>query len=330
MVIFDGELFGWLNIFRNELARSPWEIILISAVLIYSIIFLGFRPDTKEAASSRSKMLILPMLTGISVGMLITLLYILLPGLCLILIGIWLFVSLTGILSAIILGLITGNWQPLKCAVQIVGIGSYIARDKSLFNSILHVLSRLFWQQPQMLMGHCYAMILNIMGSVISCDQFEDTLMISGRLYFARGISLGNFLFAEAGKEPPLGKLNLVFSNSDVLSTFRHEFGHYLQSRKCGWLYIFKIGLPSAILQGWTESDADRRSDSYLMHHYGFAPALRLKYDKNSLMQCLGLEKFLFVAIVITGALYSGSYGFLGAFLFAGGVEAALNMKRSL
>jgi len=329
LVILDGELYGWFNIFRYELAKSSWEVILISFVLIYTSVFLR-NGSNKQGAEHPGKLLILPLFTGILVGLLFTFLYIVLPGLCLSLIAIWLFFSLTGILSALVLALVSGNWFSMKQSIKIVSIGFYIEQDKSLHKSILHVISRQFWQQPQTLMGHCYAMLLNVMGSIRSCDRFEDTLMISGKLYFARGISLGNFLFAEAEDERPLGKINLAYSHSEVVRTFRHEFGHYLQGRKCGWLYLFKIGLPSAIIQGWTETDADQRSDDYLMHHYGITPTLRLKHDKKAVMRCVGLEKVLFIAIIITGALYSGSYGSFGAFLFAGGLEAALNMWRSL
>lgn len=324
----DAELYGWINIFRFEFARSPWEIILISFVLIYILSFPGSRSNKQEAEFAE-RWLIIPFLTGILVGGLTLLMYIVLPGLCLSFIGIWLFFTLIGMLSALILGLVSGNWLLMRQSIKIASNGFYIEKDKSFHQRILNVISKQFWQQPQNLMGHCYAMLLNVMGSVKHCDRFEDILMISGKLYFARGISLGNFIFAEADDEKLPDNIVLAYNNSEGVRTFRHEFGHYLQSRQCGWIYLFKIGLPSLILQGWTETDADLRSDNYLMHHYGITPALGLKHQKKEVVRCTWLEKSVFVTIVVAGALYLGSYGSVGAFLLAGGLSTALNMKKS-
>jgi hypothetical protein len=40
---------------------------------------------------------------------------------------------------------------------------------------------------------------------------------------------------------------------------FAHEFGHTYQSRNTGLAYLFKYGISSAVYQGSTEGDANRR-----------------------------------------------------------------------
>lgn len=48
------------------------------------------------------------------------------------------------------------------------------------------------------------------------------------------GISLGNYIFLDSDR-------------SVSEKAIKHEYGHQLQSKKLGWLYLIIIGVPSAI-----------------------------------------------------------------------------------
>lgn len=48
------------------------------------------------------------------------------------------------------------------------------------------------------------------------------------------GVSLGNFILLDSD----------VYHDNN---TYRHEYGHHIQSLYLGWLYLFIIGIPSAI-----------------------------------------------------------------------------------
>lgn len=65
---------------------------------------------------------------------------------------------------------------------------------------------------------------------------------------------------------------------------FQHEYGHYIQSQKYGYLYYGKFGIPSASSKGNhgdhpVEQDANIRSLKYYYEH-GLYNSL---WDKNSL-----------------------------------------------
>lgn len=48
------------------------------------------------------------------------------------------------------------------------------------------------------------------------------------------GISLGNYIFLDSDR-------------SVSKKAVKHEYGHQLQSKRLGWLYLIIIGIPSAI-----------------------------------------------------------------------------------
>ncbi|GAB1405297.1 MAG: hypothetical protein PHX54_10125 [Lentimicrobiaceae bacterium] len=324
--ILNEELIRWLKLVGHEVSITPWMLILMGFILVFSLSWLGLGRSV-AVAENPYNVLARYLLAGLLSGLLSSACYLLLPGLCLTLIGVWLFFSLTGILSTTILGLFSGNWELMHRSLKIINTSFYIEQEQPFFTSIFQLISRNFWQQPQTIAGHSYAVILNSMGLIRSCDRFEDTLMISGKLHYAPGIALGNFLFAETRDEPPLGKFNLNYEHSEVIRTFRHKLGHYLQSRQCGYLYLFKIVIPGKIIQGWTEADADQRSDKYLVHEYGITPMTVLKLNQRACMPRLALEQMIFTLLLASGALYAGSYGFAGAFLIGGGIEIILNLK---
>lgn len=324
------ELIGWFNLLRYEAVNSPWESVFLYTVLLYIITYFALKLF-HFGEEHQGRMFLIYTLAGIYAGILITVFFVLLPAFSLGIVAIWLLFSFAGTLSALVSGLVTGNWAALRQALNIIFTSFYADPDKPLLKSVLNAGSRLIWQQPQSLLGHCYSMSLCALGLIRKSDRFEETLMIRSKLLHSRGVSLGIFLFADSPDNSDISaELNLANGSSEVVRTLRHELGHYLQSKKCGWLYLFKIGIPSYIMQGWTESDADRLSDNYLMHNYGVAPILSGKSRNMAIMRCMAIEKILFIALIVAGSIYSGSYGCTGAFLAGGGLVAALNLKQPL
>ena len=69
------------------------------------------------------------------------------------------------------------------------------------------------------------------------------------------GISLGNFIFVSITQKDLLTNKWVQF--------VKHEYGHTLQSRKLGWLYLFVIGLPSLIWAQCFQKYRDKTGTSY-------------------------------------------------------------------
>jgi hypothetical protein len=78
---------------------------------------------------------------------------------------------------------------------------------------------------------------------------------------------------------------------------FVHEYGHYLQSQKWGFFYLFTVGIPSMISAGiskdnrhstrWFEAMASNNAANYFDEHYGsqhkdYLPGSADFFDRNS------------------------------------------------
>jgi hypothetical protein len=122
------------------------------------------------------------------------------------------------------------------------------------------VLSRLTWELPTTLMG--------LLVSVSSVMFYGAS---------ARHHHGATFIKLSVGKNTPrywafcLGTYIVGSQRSTPL--FPHEYGHYLQSRVYGPLYLLVIALPSLASatfskkhhnNRWFEKDADKRSAKYL------------------------------------------------------------------
>ena len=88
------------------------------------------------------------------------------------------------------------------------------------------------WQLPQNLLG--LLLILIIRPEM----HLKNGIPYYYKKSFGGGISLGDYI--------------IVCSHNAKM--VKHEYGHCLQSRRLGWLYLIVIGLPSIIwagLYGW-------------------------------------------------------------------------------
>ena len=92
------------------------------------------------------------------------------------------------------------------------------------------------WQLPQNLIGLC----IYLFHKYICKHELLKVRNIDGiEYYYAKhvancGISLGKYIFLDSDR-------------SLKEKSVRHEYGHQLQSKKYGWLYLIVVGLPSVI-----------------------------------------------------------------------------------
>ena len=85
------------------------------------------------------------------------------------------------------------------------------------------------WELPQNLLGLLLRVIYKGKDS-----QYED-VVVRRSLKMKGGISLGRYI---------------VLNQFSSELTLKHEYGHCLQSRRLGWLYLIVIGMPSIIWAG--------------------------------------------------------------------------------
>ena len=87
------------------------------------------------------------------------------------------------------------------------------------------------WQLPQELIGILWLMLNGMFTSCYLVNEFAEVYVF--KVGFQRGaVSLGRYIFVDDYYKH---------------KTIRHEYGHSIQSRYLGWLYLPIIGLPSII-----------------------------------------------------------------------------------
>jgi len=99
------------------------------------------------------------------------------------------------------------------------------------------------WQLPQNLVGLLFLLFI----------RGEERHVLHGITFyysktFSGGISLGAYIILGYANEKPI----------------RHEYGHCIQSRYLGWLYLIVVGLPSLLHAAFH----DCRSIGKTYYHY--------------------------------------------------------------
>lgn len=118
--------------------------------------------------------------------------------------------------------------------------GLFNSGGNSSFSNIFQLYSRFSLEILQTILGYVLVQLFNIIGKV------NDVIPICGAtfcFYFhdseqKHGVSIGPFIYISTKH----GKISF---RSDPL--LLHEYGHQMQSRKWGILYLFVIGIPSLL-----------------------------------------------------------------------------------
>lgn len=90
----------------------------------------------------------------------------------------------------------------------------------------------ILWQLPQYILGYLYLWI--------NYNNIMSGFMYNGASYFIIKNQIDSVTFCK-----DYIFLSKYTMNSDY--TIKHEYGHTIQSKWLGWLYLLAIGLPSII-----------------------------------------------------------------------------------
>ncbi len=179
----------------------------------------------------------------------------------------------------------TASWSPTNKAWKI-DIGSFKTDpNRNFWGRSFQLISRWTWELPQTALGKGYSHLRNMTGNVDDVSYYGGATLVnkndkSGDEW---GLTLGSYINSKNMEADPYRD-----------PVFRHEYGHTLQSRLVGPLYLTSVGLPSLIGgfldynlgisnhdREWYETQANRMSYRYFSNH---APGAltALPWDDNS------------------------------------------------
>lgn len=142
-------------------------------------------------------------------------------------------------------------------AARIMAGKYYLNERVSFGDQLLHGLSRFTWEGVQTWAGYNYSQIRNTAGKTDRVDYFGGVTFSTSEKVTNfngwEGASHGNFILTKITGEITGDFRDYVLSNP----LYMHEYGHTFDSRRNGWLYYFKIGIPSSRGARWTEIRAN-------------------------------------------------------------------------
>ena len=158
--------------------------------------------------------------------------------------------------------------------------------NKGFFGRTWEFVSRFTWQVPQVFTGLGLSLAKNFVGAVDRVEYFEDVTYVINENWKKtgkQGVTLGNYINIDMNETIPndISFTEYVLNDRVYKSTkFMHEYGHSIQSKRWGPLYLLSIGLPSLISAGlngnsynhryfYTEVWANRRAQRHFSELYG-------------------------------------------------------------
>ncbi len=154
------------------------------------------------------------------------------------------------------------------------------------------ILSRFSWEILQTVIGFLTLQTINLLRNISTIKFIEGVTVMEGG-GIGGSISFGSHIMLYPGYPAKAGHY-----------LFMHEFGHSLQSRDSGPLYLFKYGIPSLLTNNfaWMEKDANLRS---VLFFPAYASVL-IRNDKTPPAEKLSMPKlweyvllFLLIGIVV-------------------------------
>ncbi|HLN53744.1 MAG TPA: hypothetical protein VK212_08545 [Lentimicrobium sp.] len=248
--------------------------------------------------------------------------------LAIILLWSFLFPFCTSILSGILRGILFKRWETLQFAFRIFGGNFIFEEDNSLFKGIFTIVRRVVWEQPQTMIGNFGMHVLNTVWLLKKIDVWKHCLVCQGVFLNGGGIALGSFIMIDLQDSPVVNIFPMDERTVPEKVLIRHEYGHALQSISSGPLFIFKYGIPSILMQGWTEPDADLRSDRQLIISEQYMP-LFSNYKHQKMPISPGWWEFaVFPLLMAAGWVVNGINGLIGGILFSMVLLTLINLKR--
>lgn len=177
----------------------------------------------------------------------------------------------------------TAKWSRTNKAWKIDMGGFVTDPNRTIAGRGLQLISRWTWELPQTILGKGYSRIRNITGNVDDVSYYGGATLVNknDNSGWRWGLTLGPYINSKNVAADPY--------TDDI---FRHEFGHTLQSRLIGPLYLTHVGIPSFIGSGleniglndhnreWYETQANRMSERYFSNHDPGA-LTALQWDDN-------------------------------------------------
>lgn len=156
--------------------------------------------------------------------------------------------------------------------------------NKGFWGRTWELFSRLTWQSPQVFTGLSWSLAKNFVGVVDRVEYLGGATFVINENWNddgEQGITIGNYINIDMDSTIPDDKRFADYVIGDNL--FMHEYGHTIQSKRWGPLYLFSIGLPSLVSQwfnnmNWFEHDhnyfyseiwANRNALIYFSDEYG-------------------------------------------------------------
>lgn len=142
--------------------------------------------------------------------------------------------------------------------------------NKTVAGNLVSILSRFTWESQQVEWGKTFAHMRNNFGQVQNVEYYEGATIVNRvneEDNIAWGSTVGNYIHTQ----------NIGDVDGYTNQLLRHEYGHSIQSRIYGPLYLSQVGVPSvigSILNGsdgrfhdhdteWYETQANRLSNRY-------------------------------------------------------------------
>jgi len=120
-------------------------------------------------------------------------------------------------------------------AARILGSLFSYNKDKTFMGKTLQIISHFTWELPQQFIGIFFAEFTNLVGGIDNVFKYSNG-----------AIRLDNNWMGD-GEGFTLGNLITIGAGSDLSKTLPHEFGHYIQSRRFGPLYLAAFAIPSLV-----------------------------------------------------------------------------------
>jgi RHS repeat-associated protein len=137
---------------------------------------------------------------------------------------------------------------------------------------ISELMSRFTWQLPQTVAGYLYNIGRNVAGRTERVEYYHGATVAikeagKGGDYLDDSFAIGNYITLANVMDDENAEFGIGLNSYSLM----HEYGHYLQSKDYGAIYLARIGYSSAIQHAhWTEHDANQRSAEYLKKHHDF------------------------------------------------------------
>ncbi|GHV28403.1 hypothetical protein FACS1894176_10930 [Bacteroidia bacterium] len=159
----------------------------------------------------------------------------------------------------------TANWSKTNHAWKIDKGLWETDPNRNFWQRTWQLFSRFTWEGLQTGVGTLYSHIRNVTGNVDRVDYFGGvTFVTNEHSKNHNGVTLGNYININM-KDEIFGDFENWVLNDPM---YMHEYGHTLDSQGWGPLYLFAIGIPSAI-SAWTSDYISKWDGKYITNPHG-------------------------------------------------------------